>query len=112
MGARTGEAYLEALRTNGPEVWLGRDRVVDVTSHPAIGPAAHTLAGLYDLRFDPQYSQDMLFQPSDHDAPVGVEHRQSADLDANFADTYTDTSSRPGGRLARVPHRAGAHHDQ
>ena len=73
MGARTGEAYLEALRTNGPEVWLGRDRVVDVTSHPAIGPAAHTLAGLYDLRFDPQYSQDMLFQPSDHDAPVGVE---------------------------------------
>ena len=47
MGARRGEEYLERLRSQGPEVWLGSERVADVTSHPSIGPAAHTLAGLY-----------------------------------------------------------------
>ena len=55
MGARTGAEYLERLRTHGPEVWLGKEKVEDITSHPAIGPAAHTLASLYDLRFEPKH---------------------------------------------------------
>lgn len=73
MGARRGEEYLERLRSQGPEVWLGSERVADVTSHPSIGPAAHTLAGLYDLRLEPQHREQMLYQPEDHDSPVGVE---------------------------------------
>jgi len=28
--------------------WLGKEKVEDITSHPAIDPAAHTLASLYD----------------------------------------------------------------
>ena len=73
MGARTGAEYLEKLRTQGPEVWLGNEKVDDVTSHPVIGPAAHTFAGLYDLRFDPKLREQLLFQPSDYDQAVGVE---------------------------------------
>jgi len=73
MGARTGAEYLERLRAHGPEVWLGKEKVEDITSHPAIGPAAHTLASLYDLRFDPKHKDHMLFQAPDHDQPVGVD---------------------------------------
>ncbi len=73
MGARSGAEYLQKLRTQGPEVWLGDQKVDDVTSHPVIGPAAHTFAGLYDLRFDPKFTEQLLFQPSDHDQGVGVE---------------------------------------
>ena len=48
MGARTGQAYLAHLREFGSEVWIGKERVHDVTSHPATSGAAQEIARLYD----------------------------------------------------------------
>ena len=48
MGARTGEQFLEGLRKTRRVVWVGDERVEDVTSHPALAQAARTLAGVYD----------------------------------------------------------------
>ncbi|MBI2761728.1 MAG: 4-hydroxyphenylacetate 3-hydroxylase [Chloroflexi bacterium] len=50
MAARTGAQFLAGIR-DGREVWLGGDRVPDVTAHPALAGAAASLAGLYDLQY-------------------------------------------------------------
>jgi 4-hydroxyphenylacetate 3-monooxygenase oxygenase component len=60
--ARTGHDYLTRLREQGPEVWVGAERVRDVTSHPALGPAAKEIARLYDLQMEPANREFMLFQ--------------------------------------------------
>ena len=51
MGARTGSEFLAGLR-DGREVWLGGERVADVTTHPSLTGAAHSIAGIYDLQHE------------------------------------------------------------
>lgn len=63
MGARTGQTYLTHLRMSGPEVWIGKERVQDVTTHPATSGAAHEIARLYDLQHEPGL-RDKLLYPS------------------------------------------------
>lgn len=48
---RTGKEYLERIR-DGRTVWLGTERVTDVTSHPAFARAAASFADLYDAARD------------------------------------------------------------
>ena len=47
-----GEEYLESLR-DGRTVYLGGERVDDVTTHPAFRNAARSFAMIYDLKKDP-----------------------------------------------------------
>ena len=49
---RTGKEHLETLR-DGRIVYIGSERVEDVTSHPAFRNAAATVAAIYDLKADP-----------------------------------------------------------
>ena len=51
MGARTGSDFLAGLRDNR-EVWVGGERVADVTTHPSLTGAAHSVAALYDLQHE------------------------------------------------------------
>ena len=51
MGARTGEQFLEGLR-DGREVWVDGERIADVTTHPSLSGAAHTIAELFDLQHE------------------------------------------------------------
>ncbi|MGH9549740.1 MAG: 4-hydroxyphenylacetate 3-hydroxylase family protein [Terriglobales bacterium] len=51
---RTGKEHLESLR-DGRVVYLGRERVADVTAHPAFRNAARSVAMLYDLKHDPAH---------------------------------------------------------
>ena len=51
MGARNGNEFLEGLRDDR-EIWLGGERIGDVTTHPALRGAACAMAGLYDLQFE------------------------------------------------------------
>ena len=46
---KTGEQHLESLR-DGRVVYVGREQVDDVTTHPAFKNAAQTVASLYDLK--------------------------------------------------------------
>jgi 4-hydroxyphenylacetate 3-monooxygenase len=48
----SGQRKLERMR-DGRVVYIGAERVDDVTSHPAFREGAKTIAGLYDLKADP-----------------------------------------------------------
>ena len=48
---RTGKEHLESLR-DGRTVYIGSERVDDVTRHPAFCNAAATVAALYDMKAD------------------------------------------------------------
>ena len=54
MGARTGKQYLAGLREQEREVWLGGERVRDVTTHPGLRNGARAIAALYDMQHDPK----------------------------------------------------------
>src|ERR1700730_7983512 len=48
----TGTEKLERMR-DGRVVYIGAERVDDVTAHPAFRNGARTIAALYDLKADP-----------------------------------------------------------
>src|SRR5262249_35347811 len=49
---RTGKEHLETLR-DGRVVYIGSERVDDVTRHPAFRNAAATVAAIYDMKAEP-----------------------------------------------------------
>ena len=49
---RTGKEHLEPLR-DGRVVYIGSEKVDDVTRHPAFRNAAATVAAIYDMKADP-----------------------------------------------------------
>lgn len=53
---RSGQDYLESL-CDGREVWLDGERVKDVTRHAGFRNTAASIAGLYDLAHDSEYSE-------------------------------------------------------
>ena len=58
---RTGKEHLESLR-DGRVVYIGSERVDDVTHHPAFRNAAQTVAALYDMKADPALREEMTFE--------------------------------------------------
>src|ERR1043165_6106460 len=52
MPARTGREYLQGLRDQEREVWLGGERVKDVTTHPGLRRGAEAIASLYDRQHE------------------------------------------------------------
>ena len=55
---RTGAEHLESLR-DGRTVYIGSEKVRDVTTHPAFRNGAHSMAAIYDMkRADPALSFD------------------------------------------------------
>jgi 4-hydroxyphenylacetate 3-monooxygenase len=48
-----GKEKLERMR-DGRAIYVGVERIADVTRHPAFNNGAHTIAGLFDLKADPQ----------------------------------------------------------
>ena len=61
MPARTGEKYLHGLREQEREVWLGGERVKDVTTHPGLANGARAIASLYDMQCDPKLHEAMTY---------------------------------------------------
>ena len=51
-GIRTGEQYLADLRDDR-DIWIGGEKVKDVTQHPTLHRGAKTLASFLDRQFDP-----------------------------------------------------------
>ena len=72
MGARTGEQFLERLRKTSRMVWLGNERVDDVTAHPELAGAASTLAGVFDRQH--QYADECLIADPETGEPVSISH--------------------------------------
>lgn len=57
---KTGRDLLEGLR-DGRIVYIGSERVDDVTSHPAFRNAARTVASIYDMKCSPEARDVMSF---------------------------------------------------
>ena len=58
---RTGSEHLDSIR-DGRVVYIGSERVDDVTRHPAFRNAAKTVAALYDMKADPVFRDEMTFE--------------------------------------------------
>jgi len=61
MPARTGQQYLDGLRAQDRNVWLGGERVKDVTTHPGLAGGARAIAMLYDMQHDPALRDAMTY---------------------------------------------------
>jgi len=57
---KSAEQYLEGLR-DGRVVYIGSERVNDVTTHPAFRNAARTMASIYAMKADPANRDVMTF---------------------------------------------------
>ena len=66
----TGSEKLERMR-DGRVVYIGAERVDDVTSHPAFRNGARTIAALYDLKADP--ARRDLFTFEDNGERIGLQ---------------------------------------
>ncbi len=72
MPARSGEEFLKGLRSRNREVWLGGERVSDVTTHPQLEGAANSLAGVFDRQFE--YADDCLMPDPETGEAINVSH--------------------------------------
>ena len=72
MGARTGEEFLKGLRRTNRELWLGDERVDDVTNHPALAGAAQAVADVFDRQHE--FADECLMPDPETGEPVNVSH--------------------------------------
>ena len=72
MPARTGRQYLGGLRSQEREVWLGGERVRDVTTHPGLASGAKAIASLYDMQCAPGLQETMTYKSPTTGDPVGL----------------------------------------
>ena len=72
MGARPGQQFLDRLRKTPRTVWLGDERVDDVTAHPALAGAARTLADVFDRQH--RYADDCLIPDPETGEPINISH--------------------------------------
>jgi 4-hydroxyphenylacetate 3-monooxygenase len=72
MPARTGRQYLDGLRRQEREIWLGGERVRDVTTHPGLASGASAVASLYDMQCEPGLREIMTYKSPTTGDPVGL----------------------------------------
>ena len=72
MAARTGQQFLDRLRKTNRTLWLGDERVDDVTTHPELTGAAHTMAGVFDLQHD--YPDECLIPDRETGDSINISH--------------------------------------
>ena len=58
---RTGKEHLESLR-DGRVIYIGSEKIDDVTRHPAFRNAAQTVAELYDMKADPANRAELTYE--------------------------------------------------
>ena len=72
MPARTGAEYIAGLRERAAEIYIGGERVKDVTTHPAFAGGLRTIAGLLDMQHDPALHDEMTYPSPTTSDPVGL----------------------------------------
>ena len=105
MPARTGEEYLQGLRERPPEVWVGGQRVRDVTSHPGFANGARSVAALYDMQHEPELRDEMTYVSPTSGERVGLSFlmpQNLADLEQRRRMFYR-WATYHGGMMGRTP---------
>ena len=62
---KTGKEHLEQLR-DGRIVYIGSEKVTDVTAHPAFRNAARSIAAIYDMKCAPENRDAMSYEDTGH----------------------------------------------
>jgi len=75
-GARTGEQFLAALRSDEREIYLEGERIADPSAHPKLEGAARSLARIFDLQHEEP--ETFLMDSPDTGQPVNVTHVRPA----------------------------------
>src|SRR5258706_8848478 len=71
MPARTGQQYIDGLRAQEREIWLGGERVRDVTKHKGLAGGGRAVARLYDMQYDADLQKVMTYKSPTTGEPVG-----------------------------------------
>jgi len=70
MPARTGQQYIDGLRDQEREVWLGGERVRDVTKHKGLAGGVRAIARLYDMQHEAGLREVMTYPSPSTGEPV------------------------------------------
>ena len=104
MPARTGQEYLDRLRSHPRDILVEGEHVDDVTCHPAFARCAQSLAALYDMQHDP-VDGDMTFASPSTGDPVGLSFitpTSTSDLE-DRGQMMLNWARFSGGMLGRTP---------
>jgi anthranilate 3-monooxygenase (FAD)/4-hydroxyphenylacetate 3-monooxygenase len=72
MPARRGQDYIDALKRMTQTIYLNGKLVKDVTEEPAFRGTIESVAQLYDLQYDPRYSDFALYESPTTGDPVST----------------------------------------
>jgi 4-hydroxyphenylacetate 3-monooxygenase len=72
MPARNGRQYLDGLRAQERVLYMGGERVRDVTTHPGLASGARAVAALYDMQDEPELRAEMTYTSPTSGDPVGL----------------------------------------
>src|SRR2546430_3292655 len=72
MAARTGRQYIKGLQDQQREVWLGGERVKDVTPQAGLANGVRAIASVYDMQHDPGLRDDMTYVSPTSGERVGL----------------------------------------
>lgn len=72
MSARNGESYLKGLRATNREIWMGGERIDDVSEHPKLKAGAEAIAAYYDLQFEKP--ETLLYDDPETGEAINVTH--------------------------------------
>jgi 4-hydroxyphenylacetate 3-monooxygenase len=82
---RTGRQYLEALSRRNANVYIGGERVGDVSKHKAFQNAAHSVARMYDITSDSKNEESLTYldkETGQRYSNIFLQPRNKADLEA------------------------------
>ena len=98
----TGKDYLESIR-DGRRVYVGGERVDDVTTHPAFRNAARSFAMIYDRKRAPENRDVMTFEEDgDTFSTYFLLPRSREDLQRRY-ETHRRIASWTHGLMGRAP---------
>ena len=72
MVTRTGAEYVDGLRGGGREVWIGGERVQDVTEHPAFRGSIQGISGFFDWQHS--HAEECIIADPVSNRPTGISH--------------------------------------
>ncbi len=105
MPARTGDQYVQGLREKPREVWIEGECVSDPTAYPGFRGGIKSVAHLYDMQYDPDIRDEMLYTSPTTGDPVGMSFltpRTREDLERRHRMMY-NWARFSGGMLGRSP---------
>jgi 4-hydroxyphenylacetate 3-monooxygenase len=99
---KTGKQHLESLR-DGRIIYIGKEKVNDVTKHPAFAHAAQTIADLYDMKAEASNQDAMSYEENGKRYSAYFLKATSRDELAMRSEAHRRIANLSHGLLGRAP---------